>query len=102
MTIYRGVQWGCLIAPYLYLVADVLGLMLTDPKYGIEGHTLLIAMKLIQQLFASDTTLFLKGTRENVEKVYMVLELFCKGSGTSIDWHRNSAIWTSGTPHTFQ
>lgn len=36
--IERGVRQGCPMAPYLYLFFhDVLGYMLSDPAYGIEG-----------------------------------------------------------------
>jgi mannosylglycoprotein endo-beta-mannosidase len=36
----RSVRQGCPLAPYLFIFAtDVLGYMLADPKYGVEGLT---------------------------------------------------------------
>lgn len=40
-TLGRAVRQGCLLAPYLYLlVADVLGYMMRDPTYRVQGLTL--------------------------------------------------------------
>ncbi len=37
----RAIRQGCPITPYLYLfVANVLGYMIFDPRYKIEGLTL--------------------------------------------------------------
>jgi hypothetical protein len=52
----RVVCQGCPIAPCLYLfVVDVLGHMIFDPRYGIEGLTL-----------PNDTMMFLKGNPNNL------------------------------------
>jgi hypothetical protein len=58
----RSVRQGCPLAPYLFILAtDVLGYMLADPKYRVEGLSLLKGGLVRDQTFADDTALYLKG-----------------------------------------
>lgn len=49
----------------------------------------------MDQTFADDTTLYLQGTRSNMERTQKVLDIFCKTSGAKINWNKSSAIWAS-------
>ncbi len=61
---------GCPLAPYLFiLMADVLGHMLDDTKYNVEGLTLLKGGCIRDQTFVDDTALYLKGTKSNMNKM---------------------------------
>jgi exonuclease III len=92
----RSVRQGCPLSPYLFILAtDVLGHMLDDPRFGVEGLTLPGGRKIRDQTFADDTALYLQGTRENMEKTQKVLDIFCKASGAKINWKKTAAIWAS-------
>jgi hypothetical protein len=69
--------------------------MLADPRHGIEGLTLPKGGIIRDQTFANDTTLYLKGDQENLDRAQGVLEIFCKASGARINWNKSSAIWAS-------
>jgi len=75
----RSVRQDCPLAPYLFIMAtDILGYMLADPRHGIEGLMLPKGARIRDQTFADDTTLYLKGDQENLDKAQGVLEVFCK------------------------
>ncbi len=92
----RSVRQGCLLAPYLFILAtDVLGHMLADPRHGVEGLALPRGGFIRDQTFADDTALYLKGSLPNLDKAQRVLKTFCQASGTKINWHKTVAIWAS-------
>ncbi len=92
----RSVRQGCPLSPYLFILAtDILGHMLDDPRFGVEGLALPRGGKVTDQTFADDTALYLQGTRENMERTQRVLDVFCKASGAKINWDKSSAIWAS-------
>jgi hypothetical protein len=65
----RSVHQGCPLAPYLFiLVTDVLGHMLEDPRYDVEGLNLPRGGRLRDQTFADDTALYLKGDQANLDR----------------------------------
>jgi hypothetical protein len=92
----RSVRQGCPLAPYFFIIAtDVLGHMMEDPRYAIEGLTLPGGGRIRDQMFADDTTLYLKDEQANMDKTQGVLETFCRASGARINWNKSSAIWAS-------
>ncbi len=92
----RSVRQGCPLSPYLFILAtDVLGHMLDDPRFGVEGLTLLGGRKIRDQTFADDTALYFQGTRENMERTQKVLDIFCKAFGAKVNWKKTAAIWAS-------
>lgn len=95
----RSVRQGCPLAPYLYLfISDVLAYMVNDDSYGIVGLRLPDDSLVRIQCFADDTALYLKGTRENMQRAFKVIELFCAASGAKLNWNKSSAIWVSHLP----
>ncbi len=92
----RSVRQGCPLSPYLFILAmDVLGHMLDNPRFGVEGLTLLRGRKIKDQTFADDMALYVQGTRENMERTQRVLDIFCKTSGAKVNWNKTAAIWAS-------
>jgi hypothetical protein len=72
---------GCPIALYLYLfLANVLGYMISNPRYGIERLTLPDGTQIHDQMFANDIMMFLKGNPNNSQKPFQVLQRFCEAS----------------------
>lgn len=101
-SIERSVRQGCSLAPYLYLfISNVLSYMIADPVYGIEGFLLPNGSIVRDQCFADDTALYLKGSPENLNRVFRVLELFCSASGVRLNWEKSRAIWASNLPRTW-
>lgn len=94
----RAVRQGCPLAPYLYLmVADVLGHMLQDPMHGIQGLRLPDGNHCLEMLFADDTTLYLSGTKQNLDAAIRVINLYCSAFGSKVNWSKTYIIWSSGT-----
>jgi len=89
----RFVRQGCPLAPYLFiLVTDILGYLMEDPRYEVEGLSLPKGGIIRDQTFADDTTFYLKGTPNNMDKAQGVLELFCQALGAKVNWHKTVAI----------
>jgi len=98
----RSVRQGCPLAPYLFILAtDVLGYLMADPKYEVEGLSLPKGGFIRDQTFADETTLYLRGTTNNMDKVQRVLKIFCRASGAKINWHKSTAIWASRIERTW-
>jgi hypothetical protein len=92
----RSVRQGCPLSPYLFILAtDVLGHMLDNPCFGVEGLTLPGGRKIKDQTFADDTAFYLQGTRENMERTQRVLDIFCKAFGAKVNWNKTAVIWAS-------
>jgi hypothetical protein len=92
----RSMRQGCLLAPYLFILAtDVFRHMLDDTKYNVEGLTLPRGGCVQNQTFADDTTLYLKGTKSNMDRMLSILDLFCFASRAKINWGKSAAIWAS-------
>jgi mannosylglycoprotein endo-beta-mannosidase len=92
----RSVRQGCPLAPYLFILAtDVLGHMLADPKYKVEGLTLPKGGLVREQTFTDDTALYLQGSPSNLDRAQNVLNIFCQASRARVNWHKSAAIWAS-------
>jgi len=82
----RLVRQGCPLAPYLFILAtDVLGHMLYNPKYGIEGLALPRGGLVRNQTFANDIALYLRGHPANLDRAKEILRIFCRTSGAKIN-----------------
>jgi hypothetical protein len=98
----RFVRQGCPLAPYLFILAtDVLGYLMADPKYEVEGLSLPKRGLIRDQTFADDTTLYLKGTANNMDKAHRVPELFYQASSAKVNWHKTITIWVSKAERTW-
>lgn len=101
--ITRSVRQGCPMAPYLYLfISDVLAHMVNDPDYDIQGLRLPDGSVVRSQCFADDTALYLHGSKENLQKVFDVINLFCCASGAKLNWDKSVAVWVSDKPRDWQ
>jgi hypothetical protein len=97
----RLVRQGCPLAPYLFILAiDVLGYMLVDPRYKVDGLSLPKGGLIRDQTFVDDTALYLKGNPSNLNKAQRVLAIFSSASGTKINWHKSATIWASKNERT--
>lgn len=95
----RSVRQGCLLASYLFILApDVLGHMLENLKYKVQGFKNPKGTQITSQMFADDTALYLKGTKDNINNMMETVEASCKESGAKINWHKTRAIWVSNRP----
>jgi len=98
----RFLRQGGPLTPYLFILAtDVLGHMLEDPRYDVEGLNLPRRGRLRDQTFADDTTLYLKGDQANLDMAQGVLETFCIASGAKVNWNKSTAIWASRRKRTW-
>jgi hypothetical protein len=77
------------------MATNVLGHMLDDHRFGVEGLALLGGRKITNQTFANDTVFYLHGMRDNMERTQKVLDIFCKALGAKINWNKLCAIWAS-------
>jgi hypothetical protein len=92
----KSVRQGCPLSPYLFILAmNVLGHMLDDHCFGVEGLALPGGRKITDQTFADDTALYMQGTRNNMERTQKVLDIFCRASRAKINWHKTAVIWAS-------
>lgn len=74
------------MAPYLFILAtDVLGHMMEDPKYEVEGLSLPKGGYIKDQTFVDNTALYLQSAQSNMDRAQNVLKLFYKASNTKIN-----------------
>jgi hypothetical protein len=99
----KSVRQGCPFAPYLFIVAtNVLGHMLEDQRFKMEGLSLPRRGRIIKQTFADDTALYLQGSCANLERTQKVLNLFCKASRAKVNWNKLAAIWAIKRSRTWE
>ena len=79
----RSVRQGCPMAPCLFLLyAEAMSNFLREEGMYIEGlYIPNVDESLVDAEFADDTSLYVKGTDENLHKVQQALTIFCEGSG---------------------
>ena len=95
-ALQRSVRQGCPLVLYLFiLAADVLGHMIEDSRYGVEGIRAPNNKVITSHMFADDTALFLKGTKKNLDNMMTTVEKFCLTSGAKINLHKIRAISAS-------
>ncbi len=79
---------------YLFILAtDIMGYMLADPSYKVEGLTLPKGGLVRDQTFTDDTALFLQGSPPNLDRAQNVLNIFCRTFGAKINWHKSATTW---------
>jgi len=69
--------------------------MLDNHRFRVKGLALPRGGKITDQTFTDDTTLYLHGTCDNMERTQKVLDIFCKVSKTKINWNKSCVIWAS-------
>ncbi len=69
--------------------------MLDDTKYNVKGLTLLKGGCIRDQTFVDDTVLYIKGTKNNMDIMWLVLHFFYLTSEAKINWGKYVAIWAS-------
>ncbi len=69
--------------------------MLDNTKYNVEGLTLPKGGWVQDQTFADDTAFYLKGTKSNMDRMQLVLNIFYFASEAKINWGKFAAIWAS-------
>jgi len=51
--------------------------------------------------YADDTTLYLLGTEQNLNRTYKELSTFCLGTGSKMNWNKTFAVWASRNVKSF-
>jgi hypothetical protein len=69
--------------------------MLDDHCFEVKGLALPGGRKITDQTFADDIAFYLQGTRDNMERMQKVLDIFYKALGAKINWHKTAATWAS-------
>ena len=98
--IERSVRQGCPLAPFLFLfVAEAMHVFLTSQEAGLQGIRLPITLhELVDVEFADDTALYMHGSLQNLKRLELGLQTFCKASGAKINWNKSMALWISKGP----
>ena len=79
--------------PLPFFVVHVLGYMLDDAKDGVEGLILLDNSYLTSIMFADDTSIYLLGYLQNLDRAFKVLDLYCIASRDKLNGHKTRCIW---------
>nr|XP_051221174.1 uncharacterized protein LOC127339353 [Lolium perenne] len=98
----RGIRQGDPISPYLFLLAaEGLSCLLKSNVQSshLEGIKVApLAPPVNHLLFADDSLLFFKGSREGTEALSGLLEVYCQASGQRINRDKSSIFFTKGCP----
>ena len=101
LHILLSMEQGCRLAPSLFLLyAEALSSFLTSRHLNLRGLPVPHShQSLLDIEFADDTTVYLQGDLENLQKLESGLAVFCKRSNAMINWHKSCAIWLSHEAH---
>ena len=88
----RGVRQGCPLSPYIFILcAEVLATAIRKDNL-VKGITVDSTECKLSQ-YADDTTLFLDGTQESLERSFVILEKFGEVSGLRVNCEKTEALW---------
>jgi hypothetical protein len=98
----RGIRQDDPISPYLFLLpAEGLSCLLkvNDQSSQLGGIKVAPTAPLVNHLlFADDSLLFFKGSREGAEELSVLLNKYCQASGQRINKDKSSIFFTKGCP----
>ncbi|MCO5570460.1 hypothetical protein L7F22_024182 [Adiantum nelumboides] len=86
--LWRSVQQGCPLAPYLFLfVAEAMSDFIRVHQPALRGLLMSVSDEpdLIDQEYADDTLLFLNYTPDVLDMIRYALEMFCVANGARIN-----------------
>jgi hypothetical protein len=72
---------------------DVLGHMLDDKKYKVEGLALPKGGCVQDQTFTDDTAFYLKEIQSNLDNAWTILDFFYLTSRAKVNWGKSATIW---------
>jgi hypothetical protein len=85
---------GCPSTPYLFLpIVDVLGHMLQDPRMEYLRCSLPNGAQSTSQLFIDDTTFYMAGSKENIERTMEMHHKFGATSRAKLNLTKYIAVW---------
>ncbi|KAJ8020919.1 SCO-spondin [Holothuria leucospilota] len=87
-SIYRGVRQGCPLSPYLFILCvDILArrVYIDDHLRGIKisGNEIKISQ------YADDTTFFMDGSKQSLDRLFHILNKFKVASGLNINYDKS-------------
>ena len=88
----RGSRQGDPISPYLFILCIATLGAAFQFDTGIKGITIDFTEYTLSQ-YADDTTLFLDSKEENLNNVFILLDLFASCSGLKINVEKTKALW---------
>ena len=98
--ITRSVRQGCPLAPFLFLLfAEAMTMFIRSQSSGVRRLALpQTGQEILDAEFADDTTLYVEGTLDNLQRVQHALQHFCIASGARLNWNKTVAFWVSSEP----
>ena len=80
-----------------------MSLFFTVKEVGLKGITMPIdGTNVVDVEFADDTSLYLDGQNNHMQKMYTTVQTFCMASGASINWNKSVGFLVSSNPTTPQ
>jgi hypothetical protein len=96
----RGIRQGDPISPYLFLLAAEGLLCLLNARNqssALNGIKVAPSALMVNHLlFADDSLLFFRATRENAKEIKEVLHLYCQASGQMVNMEKSSIHFAKG------
>lgn len=93
----RSIRQGCPLAPYLFLFfAEALSSFLCSQSSPIPSLHLPIAAgqqtELLDSEYANDTLLITEFFEDTLDRVRVLIDMFCVASGARVNWNKSSGI----------